>query len=70
MPFFAGDAFVGGFLSRLVATGGAGAAGGDSDGDSSRALVRECVVEGHRCAGLVLRRRGCSLEVAAGAARM
>ena len=29
-----GDVFVGGFLSRLVATGGVGAAGGDSDGDS------------------------------------
>ena len=45
-----GDAFVGGFLSRLVACGG----GHD--------VVEECVVEGHRCAQLILRQRGCSLS--------
>ena len=44
-----GDAFVGGFLRR-AALG---------------CELRECVEEGHRCAGIVLRRRGCSIEAAA-----
>eukprot|EP00037_Helgoeca_nana_P018129 m.173127 g.173127 ORF g.173127 m.173127 type:complete len:370 (-) comp24308_c0_seq1:1229-2338(-) len=40
-----GDSFVGGFLSR-VAVG---------------APLAECVAHGHRCAGAILRRRGCDL---------
>lgn len=47
-----GDAFVGGFLSRLVA----------ADADDHGAKILECVVEGHRCAGLILRQRGCNLS--------
>ena len=44
-----GDAFVGGFLRR-AALG---------------CELRVCVEEGHRCAGVILRRRGCSIEAAA-----
>ena len=40
-----GDAFVGGFLGHFV------------QGSS----LRQCVLEGHRCAAFVLRRRGCNL---------
>merc|ERR1712070_111664 len=41
-----GDAFVGGFLALAVR-------GVDVD---------RCVDEGHRCAGVILRRRGCTLD--------
>ena len=47
-----GDAFVGGFLSCLVGV----------DADDHGAKILECVVEGHRCAGLILRQRGCNLS--------
>lgn len=40
-----GDSFVGGFLCKAA----------------QGAAWRQCVEEGHRCAGLILRRRGCSL---------
>lgn len=49
----AGDTFVGGFLARAVASiGGRGAA----------PSLGECVEHGHRCAALILRRRGCDLR--------
>lgn len=41
-----GDAFVGGFLSKAVLN----------------VDLSQCIDEGHRCAGLILRRRGCSLD--------
>ena len=37
-----GDAFVGGFLSRLV-----------DAADDDRETIETCVAEGHRCAGLI-----------------
>ena len=51
-----GDAFVGGFLSRLVVNGANDAEADDRD------KVRACVLEGHRCAGCILRQRGCDLD--------
>ena len=59
-----GDAFVGGFLGRLVSAARPDGSGGfqGPGGSTAACSVRECVEEGHRCAGLILRRRGCSLD--------